>query len=89
MTERRFKPKHMKKLDNPERRKLLPPHKLLELLEIQDNDILIDLGAGTGYLPSRRQVSPGTKSTPWTWNRKCCNIWGNVWRSKTGQCRVN
>ncbi|WP_019007797.1 class I SAM-dependent methyltransferase [Cohnella laeviribosi] len=49
MTERRFKPEHMKKLDNPERRKLLPPHKLLELLEIQDNDILIDLGAGTGY----------------------------------------
>jgi len=49
MTERRFNPEHMKKLDNPERRKLLPPHKLLELLEIQDNDILIDLGAGTGY----------------------------------------
>lgn len=52
MTERRFNPEHMKKLDNPERRKLLPPHKLLELLEIQDNDILIDLGAGTGYLTS-------------------------------------
>lgn len=49
MMERRFNPEHMEKLDNPERRKVLPPEKLLELLEIQDNDIILDLGAGTGY----------------------------------------
>lgn len=30
MTERRFNPEHTEKLDNPERRKVLPPEKLLE-----------------------------------------------------------
>ena len=82
MTERRFKPKHMKKLDNPERRKLLPPHKLLELLEIQDNDILIDLGAGTGYFTIPAASLTRNKVYALDVNRKCCNIWGNVWRSK-------
>ena len=46
----------MKKLDNPERRKLLPPHKLLELLEIQDNDILIDWAQVPGTLPYPGQL---------------------------------
>ncbi|MFC4600271.1 class I SAM-dependent methyltransferase [Cohnella hongkongensis] len=49
MTERRFNPEHMKKLDNPERRKVLPPEQLLKLLEIGDHDVILDLGAGIGY----------------------------------------
>jgi ubiquinone/menaquinone biosynthesis C-methylase UbiE len=49
MSERRFDPAKMAKLDNPERRKALPPEKILSLLEMKENDIVLDLGAGTGY----------------------------------------
>lgn len=49
MHERRFNPDHMSRLDNPERRKKLPPEKLLELLPIGKTDNILDLGAGTGY----------------------------------------
>ncbi|MGG1552315.1 class I SAM-dependent methyltransferase [Paenibacillus ferrarius] len=49
MTERRFDPSKMAKLDNPERRKALPPEKILSQLGIQANDAVLDLGAGTGY----------------------------------------
>ncbi len=47
--EKRFNPQHLHKLDNPERRKSLPPDKLLDLLKIRDTDTVLDLGAGTGY----------------------------------------
>lgn len=47
--EKRFNPNMMAKLDNPERRKALPPEKLLENLNIREGDTLLDLGAGTGY----------------------------------------
>ncbi|UYZ15169.1 class I SAM-dependent methyltransferase [Brevibacillus sp. WF146] len=59
MSERRFDPSHMEKLDNPERRKALPPEKILATLEIRANDIVLDLGAGTGYftLPAARLTS--------------------------------
>ncbi|RKD24506.1 methyltransferase type 11 [Ammoniphilus oxalaticus] len=49
MSERRFDPAKFAKLDNPERRKALPPKKLLGMLAIQENDDILDLGAGTGY----------------------------------------
>lgn len=49
MSERRFNPELMGRLDNPERRKLLPPEQLLELLHIQEDSRVLDLGAGTGY----------------------------------------
>ncbi|MDQ6597917.1 class I SAM-dependent methyltransferase [Bacillus salipaludis] len=39
----------MKSLDMPERKEALPPEKLLQLLPIKEKDILLDLGAGTGY----------------------------------------
>ncbi|MGG1573487.1 class I SAM-dependent methyltransferase [Fictibacillus sp. NRS-1165] len=49
MDERRFNIKKKALLDSPERRKLLPPEKLLSLLSIKSNDSILDLGAGTGY----------------------------------------
>ncbi|MCZ8513695.1 methyltransferase domain-containing protein [Paenibacillus filicis] len=49
MSERRFDPVKMARLDSPERRKALPPEKILSLLEIKENDTVLDMGAGTGY----------------------------------------
>ncbi|MBP1157031.1 MULTISPECIES: class I SAM-dependent methyltransferase [unclassified Paenibacillus] len=49
MSERRFNPAKMAKLDNPERRKAFPPEKILSLLEIKETDAVLDLGAGIGY----------------------------------------
>lgn len=49
MNERRFDPSKLERLDNPERRKALPPEQLLKLLPIQAHDAILDLGAGTGY----------------------------------------
>ncbi len=49
MHEKRFNPDHIAKLDNPLRRKMLPPEKLLELIPIRKTDSILDLGAGTGY----------------------------------------
>lgn len=47
--EKRFNPEQLNKLDNPVRRKALPPEKLLGLLNIRESDTVLDLGAGTGY----------------------------------------
>lgn len=49
MSERRFNPEKKELLDNPERRKTLPPEQLLKLLHIGRQNIVLDLGAGTGY----------------------------------------
>ena len=45
-------------LDTPERSKLLPPEKLLQMLPIKKSDNILDLGAGTGYLtiPAAKMV---------------------------------
>lgn len=46
------------KLDNPERRKLLPPEKTLCQLGLAEADIVADIGCGIGYftLPAARIV---------------------------------
>lgn len=49
MHEKRFNPEHMARLDNSERKRKLPPDKLLQLLPIHKTDSILDLGAGTGY----------------------------------------
>jgi ubiquinone/menaquinone biosynthesis C-methylase UbiE len=49
MSERRFNPANRAKLDNPERRRALPPEQLLQMLNIKANEDILDLGAGTGY----------------------------------------
>lgn len=45
----RFDPKQIHKLDNPERRKLLPPEEIIAYLQIQQGDIIADIGCGPGY----------------------------------------
>lgn len=53
----------MKKLDSPERRKILPPEEILEKLAVTEGDIFIDVGGGTGYfaIPASRIVGPKGK----------------------------
>lgn len=45
----KFNPAGMHKLDNPERRKILPPEKILSLTGLKEGDTFLDIGAGTGY----------------------------------------
>ncbi|CUH95348.1 hypothetical protein P22_1418 [Propionispora sp. 2/2-37] len=46
------------KLDNPQRRKLLPPEETLRRLGLKSGDIMADIGCGIGYftLPAARIV---------------------------------
>ncbi|WP_052475845.1 class I SAM-dependent methyltransferase [Cohnella kolymensis] len=59
--ERRFNPEHLAKLDNPERRAMLPPEPLIAKLGVKGEVAVLDLGAGTGYftLPIA-QITDGT-----------------------------
>jgi FkbM family methyltransferase len=45
----KFNPANMGKLDNPERRKLLPPGKTLIGLGLKAGHTVLDIGAGIGY----------------------------------------
>lgn len=61
MHERRFDPSRADRLDNPERRKWLPPDAVLVQLRLRKTDIVADIGAGTGYFtfPMAEKVSGG------------------------------
>ncbi len=54
----KFNPVNQHKLDNPERRKLLPPEETLSRLGVAEGDILADIGCGSGYftLPAARVI---------------------------------
>lgn len=54
----KFKSKHMEKLDNPMRRKMLPVEKVLELIQISEKQHIADIGCGIGYftLPMAKAV---------------------------------
>ncbi|MBS4174497.1 methyltransferase domain-containing protein [Bacillus sp. FJAT-49736] len=50
MAGHRFKPEKAAKLLDTNRKQLIPQEKVVELLSIEENDIVADLGAGNGYL---------------------------------------
>jgi ubiquinone/menaquinone biosynthesis C-methylase UbiE len=56
----KFDPKHMQKLDNSERRELLPPVETLQKLHLQSGQTFLDIGAGIGYFsfPALAIVGP-------------------------------
>ncbi|GMA60344.1 class I SAM-dependent methyltransferase [Alicyclobacillus fastidiosus] len=45
----RFDPKHVEKLDNLERRKMLPPNDIVKMLDVQQGHTVADIGCGPGY----------------------------------------
>lgn len=49
MPEHTFDEKRTARLDNPERRKLLPHDHILPLLDVHKHDLVLDVGAGAGY----------------------------------------
>lgn len=44
-----FNPENHSRLSSEERRKLIPPKKILDLMNPQPGDVLLDAGAGKGY----------------------------------------
>ncbi len=50
MGDHKFDPRHAVFLDSEERKERLSPEEILSLLEVQKNDVVLDLGAGTGFL---------------------------------------
>lgn len=57
-----FDPKHKEKLHSAERRKVLPPEKIIEISGLKSTDIVVDYGCGNGYLTieiAKRLEAPG------------------------------
>ena len=44
-----FNPENHGRLSSDERRKLIPPEKILNMMHLQKDDVLLDAGAGKGY----------------------------------------
>jgi ubiquinone/menaquinone biosynthesis C-methylase UbiE len=61
MHERRFDPARAHLLENPERRKWLPPHEVMPALHVRAGETAVDIGAGTGYfaVPMAAAAGPG------------------------------
>jgi len=49
MDEKKFDPRKLKKLNNPERLKDIPPDLLWRKLAMAETDVLVDIGAGTAF----------------------------------------
>jgi len=46
----KYDPKHAAFLDSEERKNRLNPEKVISLLDLESEDVVLDLGAGTGFL---------------------------------------
>ncbi|MFW5946413.1 MAG: class I SAM-dependent methyltransferase [Candidatus Natronoplasma sp.] len=46
----KYDPKHAAFLDSEERKERLNPEKVISLLDLKEEDVIVDLGAGTGFL---------------------------------------
>jgi ubiquinone/menaquinone biosynthesis C-methylase UbiE len=45
-----FDPEHKEMLHSPERRKILPPEKIIDFSGLNSTDVVVDYGCGNGYL---------------------------------------
>ena len=61
MSEKKFDPKKLHKLNNPERLKDIPPEYIWNKLNMVNPETLIDIGAGTGFfsIPFLRYIKIG------------------------------
>ncbi|MCW2278395.1 class I SAM-dependent methyltransferase [Heliophilum fasciatum] len=50
MAHHKFNPEQLAKLENPERRRKLPPEAIVQLMQVQAGDQVADIGAGIGYV---------------------------------------
>lgn len=50
MTDKKFNPKYLKKLNNPQRLRYFPPETIVKALNLDNPKNLVDYGAGTGLL---------------------------------------
>ena len=59
----KFNPREAWKLDNPDRRRAMPPEDSLVRLGLKENDIFVDIGCGIGYftIPAIDIVGRGGK----------------------------
>lgn len=59
----KFNEKNMKKLDNPRRRKILPPYETLLKVGLKEGNIMADIGCGIGYfsIPASKIVGENGK----------------------------
>jgi ubiquinone/menaquinone biosynthesis C-methylase UbiE len=57
----KFDIKNLEKLDNPTRRKYMPPFKTLERFGLKDSGIFLDIGCGIGYftIPAAKILKNG------------------------------
>jgi ubiquinone/menaquinone biosynthesis C-methylase UbiE len=57
----KFDIKHIEKLDNPQRRKDIPPRETLEKFGLGDEGIFLDIGCGIGYftIPAAEMLKRG------------------------------
>ncbi len=49
MTEKKFDPRHIHKLNDPKRLETIPPDVLWGLADLKAPEVMVDIGAGTGF----------------------------------------
>ena len=49
MKEKKFDPKKLKKLNDPQRLVDIPPEYILDKLDIDEPDVLVEIGSGTAF----------------------------------------